>query len=199
MTRGAISEVLELPVEDLLDELARPQSTFGSGAVAAVVAAMAAELVAAAAARSEEHWDEARGAAVQAHVLRLRAAPLASSDARAFAEASELLGSRTTTERPEHRDYALGRALSRAAEVPLLIAQIAADVAALAKEVAERGAPEARGDAAGAAVLAHAAAKAAAHLVEINLATTAEDLRVMSARSIAAAAGAWAEAALALH
>ncbi|HVM17165.1 MAG TPA: cyclodeaminase/cyclohydrolase family protein [Gaiellaceae bacterium] len=191
--------MLELPVEDLLDELGRPDGRLASGPVAALVAAMAAEIVAAAAARSERHWDEARGAAVQAHVLRLRAAPLASSDARAFAEATELLQGRAGGATPEYRDFALGRALSRAAEVPLLIAQIAADVAALAKDVAEHGAPEVRGDAAGAAVLAHAAAKAAAHLVEINLATTSDDLRVMSARSIAAAAGAWAEAAVALE
>lgn len=191
--------VLDRPVDELLDELGSGEGAVASGAAAALVAAMAAELVAAAARRSTGTWDEAAGAAAQAHALRLRVAPLVSSDAQAYAEARELLGDRSRDERPEFRDFRLGRALSRAAEVPLLIAHVAADVAALGKEVAEHGDEAARGDAAGASLLAHAAARAAAHLVEINLGTTSEDLRVQAARSAAEVAGALADAALALE
>ena len=55
-----------------------------------------------------------------------------------------------------------------------------------------------RGDATGAALLAQAAARSAAHLVEINLGTGAEDLRVLTAQSLASAASAWADAAVAV-
>jgi formiminotetrahydrofolate cyclodeaminase len=196
---GASAEdILDLRVDDLLDEVAS-RGTIASGAVAAVVAALAAELVAAAARRSEGQWEHAAGAAAQGHALRLRVAPLASSDARAYAEASDLLAGAAAASGSEQRDHRLGRALSRAAEVPLLIAQVAADVAALAKEAAEHGTGAARADATGAALLALGAARAAAHLVEVNLGATPEDGRVRSARALADEARTWAEDALALE
>jgi formiminotetrahydrofolate cyclodeaminase len=189
-------EVLELSVEQLLDELGGPQARLASGVVAALVAAMAAELVAAAALRSEG-WEHARGTAAQAHALRLRVAPLATTDAHAYAEARALLvADRGDAAGTERRDFLLGRALASAAEVPLLIAQAAGDVAVLAADAAAWAAPEARGDVAGAALLASAAARAAAHLVEINLGATAGDRRVHAARAAAAAAADAADAAL---
>ena len=179
-------------LEELLDAIAEDTVVPGSGSVAGVVAAMAAALTAMAARRSRGTWADAAGAVAQAEALRRRAAPLAHEDAEAYAEvALRLSGERGG------RDYELGRALSRAAEVPLLIAQVAADVAALAKDVAERGDPAVRGDATGAALLAEAAARSAAHLVEINLGTGVGDLRVLSAQSLATAASAWADAAVA--
>jgi formiminotetrahydrofolate cyclodeaminase len=159
----------------------------GSGPVAALVATIAAELVATVARRSSETWPEAAGAAAQAEALRRRAAPLCEADARAYLKATEQIGAGD--------DFELGRAMARAAEVPLAIAAVAADVAALAKEAAERGDLSVRADAVGAALLAEAAARAAAHLVEINLGTSAEDLRVLDARALAATAAAYAEAA----
>jgi methenyltetrahydrofolate cyclohydrolase len=191
-------DLLELPLDELLDELGAASEAPASGSAAALVAAMAAELVAAAARRSVGEWEHGGGAAAQAHALRLRAAPLAVSDAKAYEEALELLRERDAAAKPERRDFLLGRALARAAEVPLLIAEVAADVAAIAREVAEHGAPEAHADAAAAAALAHGAARAAAHLVAVNLSAASDDLRVLSARSLAAAAGAWADAATAL-
>ncbi|HSL64783.1 MAG TPA: cyclodeaminase/cyclohydrolase family protein [Gaiellaceae bacterium] len=182
----------ERRLEELLDAIAEDTLVPASGSVAGVVVAMAAALTAMAARRSSGTWAQAGGAVAQAEALRRRATPLAQEDAEAYLEAVARL-----EQRASGRDAELGRALARAAEVPLLIAQVAADVAALAKEVAESGDPAVRGDATGAALLAQAAARAAAHLVEINLAAGPGDLRVLSANSLAAAASAWADAALA--
>ena len=182
----------ERRLEELLDAIAEDTLVPASGSVAGVVVAMAAALTAMAARRSLGSWAEAGGAVAQAEALRRRATPLAQEDAEAYLEAVARLERRE----PGH-DAELGLALARAAEVPLLIAQVAADVAALAKEVAECGDPSVRGDATGAALLAQAAARAAAHLVEINLGSGPGDLRVLSANSLATAASAWADAALA--
>ena len=82
------------------------------------------------------------------------------------------------------RDAAIGEALSRAADVPLAIAEAALDVASLACELAERGNPNLRGDAATAVLLAEAAVRDLANLVEINLATREGDERVDRAREL---------------
>ena len=167
----------------LLDELlAGGSPAAGSGVAAALVAAVSASLVREAARRSG-----ALGAAAQAERLRRRALPLADANSRAYLEASARLAE-------ANGDFELGRALHRAAEVPLLIAGVAADVAALATHVAEHGDPSVRADAVGAAYLAEAAARCAAHLVEINLATGADDPLVRSARTLVAAASASAAA-----
>jgi formiminotetrahydrofolate cyclodeaminase len=119
----------------------------------------------------------------QAEALRTRAAPLAQLDAEAYE--AVLAVRRASKGAPEaERDAALGRALSRAADVPLAIAEIAADVAELAALVAEQGNPNVSGDAAAAAVLAEGAARAAATLVAINLGTTEEDERAVRARRL---------------
>jgi formiminotetrahydrofolate cyclodeaminase len=146
---------------------------------------------------STESWQEARGAVAQAEALRRRAAPLGDADARALADAITLL--EPEEREGDSRDFELGLALATAAEVPLSIVQVATDVAALAKVVAENGRSEVRPDAIGAALLAHGAARAAGHLVEINLATTEDDFRVLAARSLVAAAASWADQALALE
>lgn len=161
----------------LLDDLLGGGSpATGSGVAAALVAAIAASIVRQAARRSG-----AIAAAAQADALRRRALPLAEADEQAYREALKRLAERDD-------DFELGRALERAAEVPLQIAGVAADVAALATHVAEHADPAVRADAVGAAFLAEAAARAAAHLVEINLATRANDPRVLSARSLVASA-----------
>ena len=82
---------------------------------------------------------------------------------------------------PEARDFGLGEALARAADVPLEIAATAADAAALGTVVAEHGDPRYRADAVVAVVLAAAAARAAASLVEVNLTTVADDPRLGAA------------------
>jgi methenyltetrahydrofolate cyclohydrolase len=83
------------------------------------------------------------------------------------------------------RDETIRRALVRAAEVPLRIADEAANAATLAASVAERGSQAVRGDAAVAALLSAAAARAAANLVAINLAAGTEQELVARARDVA--------------
>lgn len=192
----AVDDLLDLAVDQLLDALTEEDPGPGSGSVAALVVAMAAALVGKAARRSRGRWDGAAGAAAQAHVLRLRAAPLAVTDARAYREAVDLLSGAAAAP-ADDRDRLLGLALEHAAEIPLQIAAVAADVAALARNVADNGAAEGHAEAAGAAVLATAAADAAAHLVGINLGTRPDDERVAAARVLADAAAAEAEATLA--
>jgi formiminotetrahydrofolate cyclodeaminase len=141
------------------------------------------------AAVSSPAWGEARGAAAQARALRQRSLPLAQADSEAYAEVLavlELPAGGTAAE----RDFALGVALDRAAELPLAIAEAAADVAGLAALAAFACHVRVRGEVLTAAVLAEAAVRAAAGLVEINLATSEGDARVERARDAATAAAA---------
>jgi formiminotetrahydrofolate cyclodeaminase len=170
-------------VDELLDTVAAATSAPGGGSVAAVVAAFAAALVAMAARFSTEEWEDAAGAVAQAEALRARVLPLADEDARAYE--SVLVARRLPRElEPDARDAALGEALSRAADVPLAIAEAALDIASLAAELAEHGNPNLRGDAATAALLSEAAVRATANLVEINLATREDDERIARAREV---------------
>jgi formiminotetrahydrofolate cyclodeaminase len=180
---------LQQTVEAFLDELASETPAPGGGSAAAIAVAMAAGLVGMAARVSDE-WPEAPGVRVQADALRKRVAPLAEQDARAYADVIE-------ARRASVGDEKLGKALTRAAAVPLKIAEAAADVAVLGAVVAEHGNANARADAGAAAALAEAGARAAAKLVEVNLATLEEDEWVARAREFAAAASAAAERALA--
>ena len=184
MNAAHVEGLLDLDVDELLDALATGDPVPAAGSAAALVVAMAAGLVGKAARRSQESWPEAAGAAAQAHSLRLRAAPLAVSDARVYSEALDRLARR------EGADHLLGAALEEAAQVPLLIARAAADVAELAREVTYRCDPALRPDVVAAGMLAAAAADAAAHLVEVNLAATGDDPRVLEARACTHAAAA---------
>lgn len=188
-------DLLDLRLREFLDGLAAEAPIPGGGAAAAISAAMAASLVSMAA-RSTPDWEEARGVAAQAEAVRARVAPLALADADAYAEVHAVLRLPAEVEAPR-RDEALGKALVRAAELPLAIAESAADAAQLAALAAERGAGMARGDALAAAILAEAATRAAARLVEINLALGAGDPRVVRARELAAAAAEALDRALA--
>jgi formiminotetrahydrofolate cyclodeaminase len=153
--------------------------------VAAVAGALAASLVAMAARFSTEQWEDAAGTVAQAEALRARLLPLADEDATAYE--NFLLARRMSRDvEPEVRNAAIGDALSRAADVPLAIAEAAHDVASLAAELAERGNPNLRGDAATAALLAEATVRATANLVEINLATREGDERIERARELVA-------------
>jgi formiminotetrahydrofolate cyclodeaminase len=180
-----------LPEADLARELAGRLSSGdavpGSGWLTAVSAALAAALVAKSASRSEG-WGEAAGARAQAIELRDRLLALAGQDARAYERALTAL---------DRRDSGLARALAKAAEVPLAIGESAADAALLAAEASERADGSARADAAAAACLAAGAARAAARLVEVNLATSADDERLTHARRVSEAAAEAAGRALA--
>jgi methenyltetrahydrofolate cyclohydrolase len=169
-----------VPFEELLDAIAAETPAPGGGSVAAFVTEMAASL-AAMVARFAHDWDGAAGAVAQAETLRHRAAPLAVEDAVAYENVLTALRMPKELE-PEVRNTLIGETLSRAADVPLEIAECAATVSELAAEIAVQGNPNLRGDAAAAAILASAAARVAANLVEVNLSTTEGDDRIERAR-----------------
>ena len=185
-----------LSFEALLDQLARGNPTPGAGSAAALVTAAAAALAAMAARSSRGSWPEAGAAVAQAESLRARATSLAQEDADAL---DAFLAERAPNpaQQPEARDFRLGQALLRAADVPLTIAETACDVALLAAHVASRCTGEVRPDAAAAAALARGAVAAAAHRVEVNLATDAADKRVTRARHLVRTADTAAREALA--
>ena len=164
---------------ELAESISSAEATPGSGWVAAFAGGLAAALVAKAALRSEG-WAGAEGARAQALELRDRLLALAGQDVRAYEKALTAL---------ERRDSGLARALDRAAEVPLKIAETVADVAQLAAEAAEAADGAARADASAAAALASGAARAAVRLVEVNLVTVEDDERLGRARRAADAAG----------
>jgi len=171
-----------------LDQVSSKQPAPGGGAAAAVTVAMAAGLVGMAARFAVDHLADATDIVSCAEVLRRRVAPLAQTDADAYR--GYLAATRLPREpKPEARRRQIRAALSRAADVPLTVAEIAADVADLAAVLAAGGNPNLRGDAVTAALLAEAGARSAACLVEINVGTG--DQRAVRAGNLAhAAAGA---------
>jgi formiminotetrahydrofolate cyclodeaminase len=189
---GFSEQTLEAFAARVAEETPAP----GGGSVAAVVTGLAAALVAMTARISRDQWEGASGAVAQAEALRARVAPLADEDAEAYESVLAALRMPKDVE-PEVRNAVLGNALSRAAEVPLRIAEAAADVAELGSLVAAEGKQSVRGDAAAASVLGEAAVRIATNLVEINLATTQEDQRLGQARKLVTAACAAAKRALA--
>jgi formiminotetrahydrofolate cyclodeaminase len=178
---AASDTLLDLPVAELLEQLASEAPAPGGGAVSALSAAMAAGLIAMVA-RASPDWPGANGSEAQALALRTRLAPLAAENAAAYEGAIAALALPESMA-PDARGLAIGTALGRAAETPLRIAAAAADVALLAAHAAEYGEAALRPDAAAAALLAEGAARAACHLVEINLTTTDTDQRVLSAQA----------------
>lgn len=170
-------------VAEFCDTVSAETSAPGGGSVAALAAAMAASLAAMAARFSKEEWEDAAGAVAQAEALKARLLPLAEEDARAYENV--LFALRMPEDvNEEVRDAAIGDALSRAADVPLSIAEAGVDVATLGCELAQRGNPNLHGDAAAAVFLAEAAVRTSANLVEINLATREGDERLDRARDL---------------
>jgi methenyltetrahydrofolate cyclohydrolase len=179
-------ELLDVPVRELLARVTSDQPVPGGGSIAALVTALAAGLVETVA-RASDGWSAASGLAAQAKALRARVEPLAQRNAEAYEQALVALRLPVVLD-AEVRSDTIGRSLTRAAEVPLAIALVAADVAEAAAEAAECGNPSRCADASVAAALAAGAARGAAHLVMINLTTTADDERVMYAERAAQAA-----------
>lgn len=186
-------ELASLPLRGLLDALADEAPAPGAGAAAASTAAMAAALVAMCA-RASADWNEAPGVAAQAQALRARLVALLATGVDAYREALDALEGGSGT--AEARDFSLGRALVRAADVPLAVADAAADVAELAAVTAERCEPSLQPDAAAAATLADAAARVAVRLFSVNLAASADEGRrgaAVRAERVAVAAAARAQ------
>ncbi len=180
MTSG---DFLDLRLRELLDAFASEDPTPAGGSAAALAVTMSAAL-SAMVARASGDWAQAGSVVAQAERLRKRTAPLAQRDAEAYEEALVSMRLPDRVE-PTVRDAAVGAAMERAAEVPLLIVEAGADAASLAELVAERGAQDRRGDAVAAALLAEAGARAAATLVAVNLTMKPDDDRIMQARELA--------------
>lgn len=180
-----------VPVGRLHDVLAQPGPGPAGGSAAALATTMAAGLVRLVA-RVSADWEDAPGIAAQAAALGDRSLVLADDDHRAYAEALAQLEAR------DH-DATLGKALRRAAQVPLEIAETAADVVALAALAAREGAEVVRADACAAATLAEAASAAAARLVHVNLSTRPDDELATRADLAARAAASAREQALAVE
>ena len=179
-----------LPTGRLHDVLAESGPGPAGGSAAALATAMASGLVRLVA-RVSYDWEEAPGIAAQAAALGDRSLMLAEEDHIAYAHAVEQLRS------PE-RDATLGRALRRAAEIPLQISEAAADVATLAAIAARDGAATVRADAWAAATLAEAASAAAARLVKVNLSMRPDDELCTRADAAAGAAATARDVALAM-
>ena len=177
-----------MPVSRLHDVLAEVGPGPAGGSAAALATTMASGLVRLVA-RVSHDWEDAPGIAAQAAALGDRSLVLADDDHRAYAHALEQL-------RSTDHDATLGKALRRAAQVPLRIAEAAADVAALAALAAHEGADAVRADAWAAATLAEAASAAAARLVHVNLATRPDDDLCTRADQTAQAAAAARDVAL---
>ncbi len=180
-----MAELGSRKIEEALDALSSPREPAAAGVASALTAAAAAALVELAAAlaankiaaqdRNEgEGADRMRTLAQQAGKLRRRLLDAGSEDARTYAQVAKA---------KEGREQA--RALDRASEPPLAIAEAAAAVAERASEVAEAGDWAFTADAVVAGELAAAAARGCAHLVETNLAGDPEDQRPARARAAA--------------
>ena len=178
-------DLLDTPVRDLLEDLRSEALAPGSGAAAALTAALAASVVEMCARATP--GETLRGAAAQAGALRRRVGPLAELDTLAYAESLAALHLPERLE-SEVRNMAIRDTLARAAAVPLAIAEASSDVALLAAEVAERCEPALRADAVAAAQLAEGAARASAELVAVNLGVLEEDERLELARTLATSA-----------
>lgn len=159
--------LLSLSVDGFLEAMATDDAAPGGGAAAAVAVAMGAALTGMAARLSTRHLDAAGAIADQADELRRRAAPLADEDAAAYGAVLQAL--RLSRDDPDGRRQRIHQALSRAADVPLAIADAGQQVERLAVRLADGGNPNLAGDAATAASLAGAATRAAAYLAELNL------------------------------
>jgi formiminotetrahydrofolate cyclodeaminase len=166
-----------------LDVLASPGEPAAAGVASAITAAAAAGLVelagglAAGRVTEQGRKDEAdrmRELAQQAGKLRARLLAAGDEDARAYAGVTKA-----------RKGHGRARALDRASDPPLAIAEGAAAVAERAAEVVNAGDWSFTTDAVVAGELAAAAARGCAQLVETNLAAEPDDPRSARARAAA--------------
>jgi methenyltetrahydrofolate cyclohydrolase len=175
---GDTPDYLQLPLGRFLDLVAAEGPAPSGGSVVAVAVALAAGLSAMASRLSTDHLPDASKLAKLSDSLRSKTAPLAQTDAVAY---GRVLAAR---EGSSVRD-----ALSRAADVPLAVAEAGAEVAEISARLARDGNPNLQGDAIAAALLAEAGVRAAARLAKINLSSAGiEDGRSARADELVEAA-----------
>jgi methenyltetrahydrofolate cyclohydrolase len=154
-------DYLQLPLSRFLGLVASGDPAPAGGSVAAVAVALAAALSAMAARLSAKHLADAPKLAKRADSLRSEAAPLARADAAAY---GRVLAAQRTGEGDVFRG-----ALSRAADIPVAVAEAGVEVAEISAYLARDGNPNLKGDAIAAALLAEAGVRAATRLAKINL------------------------------
>ena len=163
-----MASMARLEMDLLCEAFEAPVPSPAGGSAAAAVAAIAASLVVMVG-RGSPDWSEGAEAASAAVALRDRLLVLGGEDVEAVAAvltASRAASRSTVGDRPSDLD----RALLRASQVPLEIAERAAAVAVLAARVAQEGKRPMRADADAARVLAAAATQVASSIVSGNLA-----------------------------
>jgi formiminotetrahydrofolate cyclodeaminase len=174
-------DYLDLPLGEFLDRVASDSPAPGGGSVAAVAVALAAGLAGMAARLSSAQLADAPGLVGRADAARLRVAPLARADAESYGRVLEAYREPD----PEARTARVRDALSRAADVPLAVAEAGNEVVGIASRLAEEGNPNLKGDALASVLLAGAGVRAAANLVQINLSTAnVDDDRVKRANGL---------------
>lgn len=178
-----IPDYLQMPLDQFLDSVASGEPAPGGGSMAAVVVALAAGLSAMVARFSCEEDPNANRLAERAENLRRKVGPLARADAEAY---GRVLSAYRLPREQEDRKERVQTALSKAADVPLSIAEVGAGVAELATHLLEKGNPNLKGDAVTAILLAEAGVCAAVRLVRIN--TPDEDDRLRRAKKLASTA-----------
>ena len=172
-------------VREALDALASRTQPPAAGVASALAAAAAAALVELTAGLAADRVAAEGGTRAEAEArlrtlvgraaeLRRQVLAIADDDARAYAE---VIGAREAAAR--------ARALARASEPPLAIAEAAAEIAEAAAEAASAGSWAFTADAVVAGSLAMAAALGGAELVAADLAGRPEDPRIGRARAAA--------------
>jgi formiminotetrahydrofolate cyclodeaminase len=180
-----VSGLADRRVRETLDALASRTQPPAAGVASALAAAAAAALVELTAGLAADRVQADGGAGGQGEArlrtlvdrsaeLRRRLLATADDDARAYAE---VIGAREAAAR--------ARALSRASEPPLVIAEAAAEIAEAAAEAARAGSWAFTADAVVAGSLAAAAARGGAELVAADLAGQPGDPRIARARAAA--------------
>lgn len=158
---------------EFLDLVAKRRPAPGGGAVAAVTVSAAAGLVAMAARYSVDRLAGCEEMVDAAERMRAHAVGLADADAEAYGEVIAAYDAVRRGPKQVGRAQAgrerIRAALTRAAEVPLEIAELGSQTARLAQRLAAEGKRDVRGDATTALLLAEAATRAAAHLVVVNV------------------------------
>ncbi len=164
------------PVSQFLDELASSAPAPGGGSVAALSGALGAALVSMVCnltVGKKKYTDvegDIKAILEKSEDLRLKLADLLDADVQAYTAVSQAMKMpRTTEEEKAERTRVMQKALKKATEVPLQIAEACVEVIALCQPAAEKGNKHAVSDAGVAILMAESGLRSAALNVLINL------------------------------
>jgi formiminotetrahydrofolate cyclodeaminase len=167
-------ELVEQPLDDLLNLLADANPTPGGGAAAAAAGAMAAALLQMVAQvtlnrrRYEAGWPTAQAVHDRAADIQGQLALAISEDGVVYRQVVLLLSHHTDANSTTAMQ-AIEDALTAAAQVPLKVANLATELVQIGHQLVEVGNAHAAADAATACHLAAAAVKASVTNVQVNL------------------------------